>query len=789
MPNGQPTVVEIEGVGVVEFPAEMSESQVMAQLQAMRRDVQRGQRTWFDELKDVGVGVVQGIGEGVKNAGKAIHAIPGVSQAVDAAYGTPGLSDAAFAEADRVTTPENTAQSVGKMGEQIVEAVIPGRMIARAGAALGARVAPAIAAKVGATAGRVAPRIATEAAAGGAMAAYQGGDPTAGAVLGGAFPAAGAGVRAARNAVLGGVKHTPEMAAAVAYGQRAGIPIDAATATGRDNVATVQKRVSDSLGGAGVAEDFKARQAQALAQAGQRLAADAYPQSVSPETAGRAVRDEVQQRIRNASDAADAAYGIVRQAEAGAVPDQVPVRQTVAKGLPLDRAFLLRWMADDLDEITYQKQGHAGSQYHAEGSAARAADRGNDIQATMRMNQRVGGSPLYQMLEAAGIGGSYGEKAETVRKVLQGRTKNPRVMALADVMAEGWDGQGFDWDLVRDETLLRAGVKRSQLRSPSTMPDMTAPGAGAIFGDEAASAAAPLADMEDMALAVDLTSAKDTLAPILQRLMRKKELTGSLMGAEGRAAQALDALVNGPDHAPLTVVDEALGDLKALARGAAMPELRNKGQGLAAEAVKQLDTLVKLRAEAAGPEVLAALEGGRIATRMKYGAAEVLEMLRDEPVQVFRQAVFARDAGIEQLREVAKLAPGAMPKVGRAYVEELLDLATENGGFTRANKLLAEWGKLGDETKKLLFPNPQHRGDLDAFFRLAAKVTENVNPSGTGRITTAFNLMSTVPAYALAKVLYTPSGVRQLTKGLKSGDPKPIEAALGRVLATQGAQQ
>jgi hypothetical protein len=623
----RPIRVEVEGVGVVEFPAGTPPGKITAALQTARGQVARGGRTWGDTLADVGIGMAKGLGEGVVNAGKLWHAIPGVSRAVDTLYGQPGLSAAAMREADAAMEATNTPQGVGKFAEQVGETLLAGPAILKAGSRV-AQAAGRVAPRMGQPAADLAGRVAVEAAAGGGLAAYQGGDATTGAVLGGAIPGIGAGVRAARNAVLGGVQHTPEMARAVAFGAREGVPLDAATATGRNIVGVVQKRVSDSMGGAGIAEKFQEAQAEALARTGRKLAGRVSDEAASPEQAGTAVRERVQDVIRNEATAADEAYGRVRAAERNAMPDDVPV----------------------------------------------------------------------------------------TRKA----------------------------------------------------------------GDATVSATEP------MQFAVPLAPAKDALRPVFERLMRKKELTGQLMGDEARAATALDALISGPDNAPLSVVDAALGDLKAAARGAAMPELRSQGQGLAAQAVAELETLVQQRAKAAG--VWDDLRAGRDATIAKWTAAETLEALRTEPVGVFNAAVTARDAGIAKLREVAKLAPGEMPKIGRAYVEQLLDTATAEGGFARAQGLMAQWQKLGPETKKLLFPNPLLREDLDNFFLLAKKIGENPNPSGTARVMTAFNVMNTVPAYMLAKVLYSPAGVRQLTKGIATGNPSAVATALGRVTATQAAQ-
>jgi hypothetical protein len=76
---------------------------------------------------DLAIGAAKGIGSTVTGLGRAVQKIPGVRQAVDTLYGQPGLSEAAFAEADRALAPTSTAQSVGKGVEQAAEYLLPGK--------------------------------------------------------------------------------------------------------------------------------------------------------------------------------------------------------------------------------------------------------------------------------------------------------------------------------------------------------------------------------------------------------------------------------------------------------------------------------------------------------------------------------------------------------------------------------------------------------------------------------------------------------------------------------------
>jgi hypothetical protein len=137
-----------------------------------------------------------------------------------------------------------------------------------------------------------------------------------------------------------------------------------------------------------------------------------------------------------------------------------------------------------------------------------------------------------------------------------------------------------------------------------------------------------------------------------------------------------------------------------------------------------------------------------------------------------------------------------MPAIGRAKLEEWLDQASERGRFDHADRLYAEWQKLGPETKRVLFGSAAQVDSLDRFFLLAKRIGENPNPSGTaptllksGEITVpaaaAFSgspagvfasLGASLTMGGVAKLLYSPAGVRALTKLLQASPG----AALGR---------
>jgi|SRR5215471_3666411 len=270
--------------------------------------------------------------------------------------------------------------------------------------------------------------------------------------------------------------------------------------------------------------------------------------------------------------------------------------------------------------------------------------------------------------------------------------------------------------------------------------------------------------------------------------------------------QAMDSIVNGPDFLPATQAEQGLGGLKSLAREAESPDLRDVSQGIGANAGAMLqDAIDSAVARTAGGRALQQLRNGRAAHAAKMEAADVLGKLRDEPVQLFNQLTYANDAGVNQLRNVAELAPKEMAQVGRAYVEKLLDTATAEGGFQRGAGIFRQWENLGAETKKILFKDPAVRESLDKFFQVAKMVGEQPNPSMTavaGHGLAAAGLLVTNPLLgasyaigsgALVKALYSPKVSRALTQGLRLYlDPTVPRAlkgiAVGQILNAVGRE-
>lgn len=104
----------------------LSDDPNAAQIEPARTpDRPMGLATIGEMVGDVGMGIAKGAANTAVGLGELVHRIPGVSTAVDALYGQPGLSEAAFPAAREAVRPTNTAQKVGFYGEQMGEFFLP----------------------------------------------------------------------------------------------------------------------------------------------------------------------------------------------------------------------------------------------------------------------------------------------------------------------------------------------------------------------------------------------------------------------------------------------------------------------------------------------------------------------------------------------------------------------------------------------------------------------------------------------------------------------------------------
>ena len=273
---------------------------------------------------------------------------------------------------------------------------------------------------------------------------------------------------------------------------------------------------------------------------------------------------------------------------------------------------------------------------------------------------------------------------------------------------------------------------------------------------------------KQIALPVDMRSAKTALKPVLDRLEQEMPLAQQ---QASRGLQAIRNVIGQDDFVPASVADQNLSALKQLQREAVHP----KTQFLANKAVSAVAPLVDDAVAQAGPEATNALNEGRALTKAKYATDATLDQLQTEPVRLFNQLTAQKDTAINLLRDVRSKAPSSMPAVGRAYLEGLLDSATSEGGKPGAGTAYSQWQKLGPQTKQILFPSEDARGELDNFFALAKKTAENPNPSGTAYVNGGRFIvehpMTGIPYVinnnVLARLLFNPNKAKMLQTGLR----------------------
>ncbi len=787
-------------------------------------------------LGDVLIGALKGGGETAINLGRMLHSVPGVSAVVDKLYGQEGLSAGAFDAAKQAyTQPTNTAQSIGKGAEQVAELFGAGGVVntATRGLRLGARVA-------------------AEGAAGAGMNAAQGQSATAGAVVGAGVPVLSRGARLARE-LFAGAGASPAVRDAVEWGVSQGIPIDAATATGAPIVRAIQGAADATPLGGVVASQARNRASEALTSTGQRLANAVSDKPSTLLSAGESMQTGLAAKIAKASKEADSSYealrriegqnsdlpsrgGVVRpedlRVEAGApvrasapgtkFSDLLPEEQAAVRSLhmELEAQPFVRGGVVDTGTGEYAR-GAAGLQSSSRSSQSYQAQRGSNLmqnQPNADAFRDIGGSQtgsdMAKRLQSYIEGGRPSavtdralnvaqrvvrlEKADPLRPLQPGtgsalsaitdpvervaertgtrdilRSIQQTLKREGDLAYESFAGTGE-----LDEILSTAAGMRKAGASPDEVMSAVSDGLKAAIDWKAPS----------RGMVVDLATARERLKPVYDRMMRSAEIAQP-MGAEARALQAMDRLMRSEgQHAPLSVVDDALSDLKGVLRS--NPDKLGKGAGALNSVVASLDAQVMAAAKRAGPEAVSALQNGRAATVRKYIAADLADRLSGEPAQAAGKLVNRADTSVGLLRDLAKQSPESLPQVGRAVVDDLLDAATQEGGFGGGAGLFKKWQNLGDETKALLF-KPEIKKDLDRFFLLAKRMGESPNPSqsatmsigaGSG-VMTFLNPATGIPlvlgAGALSKLLHSQKGAQMLTALMST--PKTSSAYPGMI--------
>jgi hypothetical protein len=223
--------------------------------------------------------------------------------------------------------------------------------------------------------------------------------------------------------------------------------------------------------------------------------------------------------------------------------------------------------------------------------------------------------------------------------------------------------------------------------------------------------------VETVETPVDITDLK--ASRVVQELWSDLNELPMAMKNASQAYASLHKLLNGPDVVSARAAERARSGLLDVAREAASADVRNINQGNAA----RLATMLRERIDQAvsthaGPDALAALNAGRSTHAAKMQVADVLQRFSDEGVQAFNKLTWTDDRGVGLLEQVAKVAPQAMPQLGRTWLSQAVGKFADDGvvNLDKATALRAAYARLGDDTKALMFRSPSIRRQVDAWF-------------------------------------------------------------------------
>lgn len=291
--------------------------------------------------------------------------------------------------------------------------------------------------------------------------------------------------------------------------------------------------------------------------------------------------------------------------------------------------------------------------------------------------------------------------------------------------------------------------------------------------------------MAKVNMPVDVRDIKSQAGPIFEEMQ--------WMPAADRASnagyRAVEKILEGDDFIPAWQAETGLGGLKTMARLANKSGVRDSAQGIAASIIPDLQNSIDAAVAKTGDTALSGLRRGRETHAKIMEIADLADKLREEPVQTFNQMTWQNDTGVKFLRQIQEQAPEQMPQIGRAFVQQMFDKASREGGFTKTRSLLDRWNDLGPETKKILFPDSELRDNLGKFFKGADMVAQNPNPSGTALVQAAqsVNPVRWAAGYLGSKLFFTPRGIAMLTEGMqpRSAGAAALNAAKVRAMAAR----
>jgi hypothetical protein len=266
-------------------------------------------------------------------------------------------------------------------------------------------------------------------------------------------------------------------------------------------------------------------------------------------------------------------------------------------------------------------------------------------------------------------------------------------------------------------------------------------------------------ETRDVAMPVDMRPVKEALQPLFDRLTgdnAKAGLTILASSPQGKAVSALQSIINGEDFIPADAADMALSNLKRIQSKADILNGGAQGKYTIGKIIDQLSPAVNEAVEYAGKDAKDALENGRAAWAKRYQALDMLDRVggslngKTDQVAVANHLTAPKDAHYGDLENVLQFAPTVKDDLAEAAMNKVFEKTlTEEGKYTSPLTAANNWNAIGDRTKEALF-SPEHIADVDAFMKLAKRISQNPNPSGTGAMNAAMAALGVLKDSGLA---------------------------------------
>jgi len=273
---------------------------------------------------------------------------------------------------------------------------------------------------------------------------------------------------------------------------------------------------------------------------------------------------------------------------------------------------------------------------------------------------------------------------------------------------------------------------------------------------------------------IDITRSKKDLRPLyddLSKLMPEAQRQNS------PGYTALKEIIEGDKVMDAETLDKNLGAIKALIRRAGKDFLPSRSQGIAAQVVGSLEKEVTDAYGKAGGGALAKLWQARRGVKDYHEVNEILASLPDEPGALYARLVQGSDKRLNLLKDLQQYAPKEVQQIGNTFIQGLVEKLTANGQIGRAEGVLADWNRLGPETKKILFGNQEQANMFHRFLLTVQELNKMRNPSGTAKATAALSSILSVGKgaknYALAKILMEPGGPNKVRALLVAPEGSP----------------